>query len=234
MLEERDTIPSHPLLPFFVRVWIWWAACWTRQNLTWPEPRRVVGSFQKKQKQNQNQKKKKKKIQTKKKKKKMWKKIWKKNLHCLLLSARNSAPSQITTKPLQTRRPIPCQKTKFLINPRSNNTRRISTSLSNEYLNPGFIRTPQCNRRLYYTDQRGYEHFRRRGFGPHHVKDNTDKYRVYAFVAISVGGISALVYSANQEIIPYTYRKHFVLISPKFESQLVDMQFEAVSPVFKS
>lgn len=114
----------------------------------------------------------------------------------------------------------------------------LTKKLANPSFNGGFNLTvpSKCfrvsqGRRFYHVDSRGYEHFQRRGFGAPHGKNRT---RMYTIILITVGGFSTLVYASHQEIVPYTHRKHFVLISPQLEAKLVESQFDAIKKQWKA
>jgi hypothetical protein len=84
--------------------------------------------------------------------------------------------------------------------------------------------------RSYYVDQRGVEHFRRRGptawlQGPD--SGQTQKRLIIAVVIFATG--SVYVYFTHLQTVPYTHRKHFVLISPDMEKSLGEAEFDNVS-----
>eukprot|EP00250_Pteridium_aquilinum_P035662 c9780_g1_i2 orf=63-1532(-) len=86
-------------------------------------------------------------------------------------------------------------------------------------------------RRFYYVDSRGIKHFRKKGFGGPYGKN---KIIMYSLIIITAGGICTIVYATHQEVVPYTFRKHFVLISPEYEAQMVEDQFKAMKQNWKS
>lgn len=57
--------------------------------------------------------------------------------------------------------------------------------------------------------------------------------RQYVIIFLALGGAFLAVYVTHLEVVPYTYRKHFVLISPQFETSLVEHQFEALKKQWK-
>jgi hypothetical protein len=84
--------------------------------------------------------------------------------------------------------------------------------------------------RSYYVDQRGVEHFRRKGptawlQGPD--SGQTQKRLIIAVVIFATG--SVYVYFTHLQTVPYTHRKHFVLISPDMEKSLGEAEFDNVS-----
>jgi hypothetical protein len=84
--------------------------------------------------------------------------------------------------------------------------------------------------RSYHVDQRGVEHFRRRGptawlQGPD--SGQTQKRLIIAVVIFATG--SVYVYFTHLQTVPYTHRKHFVLISPDMEKSLGEAEFDNVS-----
>lgn len=90
-------------------------------------------------------------------------------------------------------------------------------------------------RRVYFVDSRGYEHFQGRGLKALlETPDGKRRARQYAIILIAFSCLCLMVYATHLEVVPYTYRKHFVLLSPQFEVRLVQDQFEALKKQWKS
>eukprot|EP00250_Pteridium_aquilinum_P020656 c24899_g1_i3 orf=159-1286(-) len=85
---------------------------------------------------------------------------------------------------------------------------------------------PQAFRgsRFYYTGS----HFQRDGF--HRRQWSTQQ---YVLIAVATTGLCASVYFSNREVVPYTYRKHFVLIPPDYEMLMVERQFKSLKEEWK-
>ena len=103
-------------------------------------------------------------------------------------------------------------------------------SLSNS--NP----TPKSLTRSFYTQRRQQaelQHFPRRGRagGYHHWYRNP---RVVVTATVVSGAAAVTVYFGNLETVPYTKRTHFVLLSPSFERQLGESQFEEIKAKLRS
>lgn len=47
-------------------------------------------------------------------------------------------------------------------------------------------------------------------------------------ILLGAGGVALVVYVTHLEEVPYTHRKHFVLVSPSFEKALGIQQFQQV------
>jgi hypothetical protein len=89
--------------------------------------------------------------------------------------------------------------------------------------------------RSYHVDQRGVEHFRRRGptawlQGPD--SGQTQKRLIIAVVIFATG--SVYVYFTHLQTVPYTHRKHFVLISPDMEKSLGEAEFDNIKKQFRT
>ncbi|KAL2920558.1 Mitochondrial metalloendopeptidase OMA1 [Bienertia sinuspersici] len=84
------------------------------------------------------------------------------------------------------------------------------------------------SRRYYYVDKNQVYHFKPRGFkawfeNPRHV-----------LIAVVVGsGVVITVYFGNSETVPYTKRKHLVLLSKGAERQIGETQFKQMKKEFK-
>lgn len=82
--------------------------------------------------------------------------------------------------------------------------------------------------RYYYVDSRQIRHFKPRGF-----KGWFDNPR-NVFIAVLVGsGVGVTIYFGNIETIPYTKRKHLVLMSRNMERMLGESQFQSMKAGFK-
>lgn len=146
---------------------------------------------------------------------------------CRLLASAKQAPSQLT----QSSHFAKPYSSGFRAHPRNPPSQGLSRTERSSAINVGrralvargFLLQHSC---FFHVDARGYQHFQRKGFGGPHGRDRT---RLYSLILISIGGITVLVYTTHQEVVPYTLRKHCVLISPRYEGTLVDRQFEAVS-----
>nr|BCG50319.1 metallo peptidase-like protein [Beta vulgaris subsp. vulgaris] len=83
-------------------------------------------------------------------------------------------------------------------------------------------------RRNYHVDRNQIYHFKPRGFkswfeNPRHI-----------FIAVVIGsGVVITVYFGNSEVVPYTKRKHLVLLSRTLERRIGDSQFEKMKEDFK-
>lgn len=83
-------------------------------------------------------------------------------------------------------------------------------------------------RRNYYVDSNQIQHFKPRGFkswfqNPRHM-----------FIVVVVGsGVVITVYFGNCEIVPYTKRKHLVLLSKSIERSIGESEFEKMKKEMK-
>ncbi|MBA0703603.1 hypothetical protein Golax_015915 [Gossypium laxum] len=104
-------------------------------------------------------------------------------------------------------------------------SRRLGIS-SNNYTYDPFLNGAK---RFYYVDWYGVQHFRRRG--PRRwIHWNPRK----AMIIVLVGsGVLVTVYFGNLETVPYTKRKHLVLLSEETEKQMGESQFEELKAAFK-
>lgn len=83
-------------------------------------------------------------------------------------------------------------------------------------------------KRFYYVDRYQVHHFRPRG--PRRWIQNPRN----ALIVVLVGsGVLITVYFGNLETVPYTKRKHFVLLSKETEKRLGESQFEQLKASFK-
>ncbi|KAL6131931.1 hypothetical protein ACLB2K_070304 [Fragaria x ananassa] len=88
-----------------------------------------------------------------------------------------------------------------------------------------------AGKRYYHVDRRQVRHFRQRG--PRRWADWFKDPR-RAFVTIVVGGgVFVTLYFGNLETVPYTKRKHFVILSTSMERKLGESQFEEMKAGFK-
>ncbi|KAJ8633664.1 hypothetical protein MRB53_027000 [Persea americana] len=83
-------------------------------------------------------------------------------------------------------------------------------------------------RRFYYVDRYQVKHFRQRG--PQRWFRNPCT--VFVVVVVS-SGVLITVYYGNLETIPYTQRKHFVLLSTEKERKIGEAQFQQLKASFK-
>lgn len=83
-------------------------------------------------------------------------------------------------------------------------------------------------RRFYYVDRYNVHHFRPRG--PRRWIDNPRKLLV---IVVLSSGVVLSVYFSNLETVPYSHRKHFVLISDEMEKKIGETQFEQMKKMFK-
>ncbi|KAK4794726.1 hypothetical protein SAY86_012720 [Trapa natans] len=101
----------------------------------------------------------------------------------------------------------------------------IPRSLGNSDSNP-FLRSG--GKRFYYVDRYRVQHFRPRG--PRRWFQNP---RIVLIVVLVGSGVLITVYFGTSETVPYTKRKHFVLMSRAMEKRLGEAQFEQVKASFK-
>ncbi|CAL1405106.1 unnamed protein product [Linum trigynum] len=83
-------------------------------------------------------------------------------------------------------------------------------------------------RRFYYVDPRQVQHFKPRGYrrwlrNPRNV----------LIVVLVSSGVVITVYFGNLETVPYTKRKHFVLLSSDMERKMGESQFQELKGSFK-
>lgn len=83
-------------------------------------------------------------------------------------------------------------------------------------------------RRFYYVDRNQVQHFRRRG--PRRWFQNP---RTVLVVVVVGFGVLITVYYGNLETVPYTQRKHFILLSRDVERRIGEAQFEQLKASFK-
>eukprot|EP00252_Welwitschia_mirabilis_P013314 TRINITY_DN29336_c0_g1_i1.p1 TRINITY_DN29336_c0_g1~~TRINITY_DN29336_c0_g1_i1.p1 ORF type:complete len:466 (-),score=66.65 TRINITY_DN29336_c0_g1_i1:120-1517(-) len=85
-------------------------------------------------------------------------------------------------------------------------------------------------KRFYYVYKRrsDLEHFR--GRGHRRYVDNPQK---YVMMIILGSGLVVIVYLSNRETVPYSHRKHFILVSKEMERQLGESQFEQLKKAFR-
>ncbi|KAL4283778.1 hypothetical protein GQ457_16G024880 [Hibiscus cannabinus] len=83
-------------------------------------------------------------------------------------------------------------------------------------------------KRFYFVDRHQVHHFKPRGFRRWFQNPRN------AFVVVLLGsGVLITVYFGNLETVPYTKRKHFVLLSKDMEKKLGETQFEQLKAGFK-
>ncbi|GMN40876.1 hypothetical protein TIFTF001_010104 [Ficus carica] len=83
-------------------------------------------------------------------------------------------------------------------------------------------------KRFYYVDRHHVQHFRVRG--PRRWFQNP---RTVLIVVLVGSGVIITVYFGNLETVPYTNRRHFVLLSKSMERKLGETQFEQMKAAFK-
>ncbi|GAB2222076.1 hypothetical protein Droror1_Dr00013275 [Drosera rotundifolia] len=84
------------------------------------------------------------------------------------------------------------------------------------------------SRRNYYSDGRQVRHFRPRGYKRWIQNSRT----VFIVVVVGIGG-SITIYYGNLETVPYTKRKHFVILSRDVERRLGETEFQKIKASFK-
>ncbi|PKI65786.1 uncharacterized protein LOC116203747 [Punica granatum] len=98
---------------------------------------------------------------------------------------------------------------------------RLGIFNSNQFLGCGA-------KRFYYVDQYKVRHFRPRG--PRRWFENP---RNVLIVVLVGSGVVITVYFGKTETVPYTKRKHVVLMSKAMEKKLGEVQFEQLKASFK-
>ncbi|XP_041003867.1 uncharacterized protein LOC121249212 [Juglans microcarpa x Juglans regia] len=83
-------------------------------------------------------------------------------------------------------------------------------------------------KRYYYVDRYRVQHFKPRG--PRRLFQNP---RNVLIVVLVGSGVVITVYFGNLETVPYTNRKHFVLLSRSMERKLEETHFENMKAAFK-
>ncbi|XVF09726.1 hypothetical protein REPUB_Repub07fG0120200 [Reevesia pubescens] len=83
-------------------------------------------------------------------------------------------------------------------------------------------------KRFYYVDRYQVHHFRPRG-----LRRWIQNPRNALIIVLVGSGILITVYLGNLETVPYTKRKHFVLLSKETEKRLGESQFEQLKGSFK-
>ncbi|GLJ43874.1 hypothetical protein SUGI_0914590 [Cryptomeria japonica] len=84
-------------------------------------------------------------------------------------------------------------------------------------------------RRFYYVGRDNLQHFKRRG-PQSWIKNPT---RVVIIVILS-SGLAISIYFSNLEIVPYTHRKHFILLPAGKEKELGESQIQELKKTMKS
>ncbi|KAI3517614.1 hypothetical protein L1887_16829 [Cichorium endivia] len=82
--------------------------------------------------------------------------------------------------------------------------------------------------RYYYVDSRQVRHFKPRGF-----RSWSDNPKNVLIVVLVGSGIGITIYFGNVETIPYTKRKHLVLLSKNLERTIGESQFQNMKAGFK-
>ncbi|WRX19439.1 Peptidase M48 - like 2 [Theobroma cacao] len=83
-------------------------------------------------------------------------------------------------------------------------------------------------KRFYYVDRYHVQHFKRRG--PLRWFQNPRNVLIFVLVG---SGVLITVYSGNLETVPYTKRKHFILLSKETEKRMGEAQFKQLMANFK-
>ncbi|XP_058205530.1 mitochondrial metalloendopeptidase OMA1 [Rhododendron vialii] len=91
-----------------------------------------------------------------------------------------------------------------------------------------FLVTSKRHFSSYYIDRNQVQHFRPRG--PRRWFQNP---RTVLIVVLVSSGAFVTVYFGNLETVPYTKRKHFILLSKTLERQLGESQFQQMKASFK-
>ncbi|KAG5558458.1 hypothetical protein RHGRI_008406 [Rhododendron griersonianum] len=91
-----------------------------------------------------------------------------------------------------------------------------------------FLVTSKRHFSSYYIDRNQVHHFRPRG--PRRWFQNP---RTVLIVVLVSSGAFVTVYFGNLETVPYTKRKHFILLSKTLERQLGESQFQQMKASFK-
>lgn len=84
------------------------------------------------------------------------------------------------------------------------------------------------SKRFYYVDRYRVQHFKPRG--PRRWFQDPKTVMIVVFVG---SGVFVTVYYGNLETIPYTKRRHFVILSRAMERRLGESQFEQMKAAFK-
>ncbi|KAL2635875.1 hypothetical protein R1flu_007354 [Riccia fluitans] len=85
--------------------------------------------------------------------------------------------------------------------------------------------------RSYYEDRQGVRHFKKRGPTSWAEKLSSQKSMVWIGGSVFVGSV---IYVNNLETVPYTHRKHFVLISPPLEKSIGERGFKMILNEYKN
>ncbi|KAK9665604.1 hypothetical protein RND81_14G122800 [Saponaria officinalis] len=84
------------------------------------------------------------------------------------------------------------------------------------------------SRRNYYVDRKQVYHFKPRGY-----KGWIQNPRNMFIIIVIGGSLGITIYYGNSEIVPYTKRKHFVLLSRGLEKQIGEHQFNEMKKSFR-
>lgn len=90
------------------------------------------------------------------------------------------------------------------------------------------LRFSATSYRCYYVDSRQVRHFKPRGF-----RSWSDNPKNVLIVVLVGSGIGVTIYFGNVETIPYTKRKHLVLLSKNLERTIGESQFQNMKAGFK-
>lgn len=86
-------------------------------------------------------------------------------------------------------------------------------------------------RRYYYVERNQVYHFRPRGYYAYRRWFRDPR---IVFIVVVVGsGVAITIYYGNLEVVPYTKRKHFVLLSRNMEKRIGESQFNQMKNAFK-
>uniref|UniRef100_A0A0D6R2P1 Peptidase M48 domain-containing protein n=1 Tax=Araucaria cunninghamii TaxID=56994 RepID=A0A0D6R2P1_ARACU len=101
-------------------------------------------------------------------------------------------------------------------------------TIINHGFGPCKTRNVAQGRRFYYVDRYHVQHFKARG--PKRRIENPQK----LVVIVTLGsGLVLTIYYSNLETVPYSHRKHCILISREMEKQLGESQFEELKKALK-
>ena len=87
--------------------------------------------------------------------------------------------------------------------------------------------------RTKYTDSKGYTHFRGGRGHNNNAESPQGTARYLAYGAVFSAG-AAGIYLKNSEVVPYTKRSHFVLVSPEYDQKLGTRMHKDLLAKYKS
>ncbi|XP_024537560.1 mitochondrial metalloendopeptidase OMA1 [Selaginella moellendorffii] len=94
----------------------------------------------------------------------------------------------------------------------------------------------KLSQRSYYVDRYGVRHFEQRSLGGMRGWANAGGgvSQKFLLVAGCIGGFMVYFYYTHLEVVPYTNRKHLVLISPQMEAMLGETTFNNMKKQFQN